>query len=291
MLTYDTDNLVERVKIRGVLPDDDNSVIIEHMGDVLQSYVAPLIKSLNQEYMVTYLDYTYTPSQTAYDIPSKAMANGLRDVMFVDSSGKEVAIPYLNPDILKSANYLFGFYFQGDQVIIRTGSGIASSNYPTLRMKYHRRPNMLVPTDECAQITVVAGNAVTVSSIPSTWTTASTFDIVKSTPNFTLRGEDLTITNIVGLTVTFSALPSTVIVGDWIGEAGTSPIAMIPLEAIPLMLEMTASEMLEMLGDPKYVTSEKNAVKLETKLTRIMAPRIDGSPKVLNSTDTIFDSF
>jgi hypothetical protein len=289
-LTYDTTALVEKAKIRAVLPDDDNDVIIEHMGDVLQSYIAPLIKSLNQEYMVTILDYPYVQSQSAYDIPTKAMANSLRDIMFVDQSGREISIPYLNPDILKQATFMFGYYFQGDQVIIRTGSGIPNFTYPTLRMKYHRRPNMLVPTDECAQITSVLGNVATVSSVPSTWTIATTVDIVKSMPNFTLRGEDLIITDITGINITFSSLPATVIAGDWISEAGTSPIAMIPLEALPLLMEMTASEMLEMLGDPKYKTSEANAAKLEAKLTRIMAPRVDGSVKTLSSFESIFDT-
>lgn len=291
-ISYATGTLVEKVKVRGSIPDSEDyfsdDQIIERMGDILQTIVAPLIKTLQQEHMVALYDQTYTSGTTAYNLPPRAMANSLRDLSFVDSSGNEINIPILNPDLLKRGyvrSQVYGYYFQADQVVIPS-TGI---QYPTLRMKYYRRPNMLVPEDECAEVSSVAGSIATCVSVPSAWTTGDTFDIIKSTPAFTARGEDLAISAINGFDITFSSIPTGVVAGDWVCLAGESPIPQLPVEAFPYLMQTTVSEILENIGDPKFTTAQANAKKLEDRLVKILTPRNDGTPRVLNDVSGIFD--
>lgn len=294
-VSYTVDTLVDKVRVKGAIPTADDYLtdaqIITTMTDVLQTYVAPLIKTQMQEHMVTVYDQDFDPTQTTYSIPSRGMASSLRDICFVDSSNNEINIPLLNPDILKGySTFLFspvmwGYYLQNNSVIMAPQGNTAMPNYPTLRMKYYRRPNALVAEASAGQITAIntTTGQVTLASAPTTWTTSTTFDIIKGTPEFETRGDDLAISNITGFVLTFSDLPTGVAVGDWVCVAGESTIPQIPVEAFNLLVQSTTAACLEFMGDPRWTASEAQANKYEKKLVAILAPRVDGTPQTIVS--------
>lgn len=303
---YVVDNLITSLMLRGLPPQSQNTFTQDGFTQVLseemQSNIVPLIDSVSEEFFVTYSDQAYVPSTTFYAIPYRAVGNKLRDIVWVDSTGLEIPIPRLRPEDIKmtvlGVRYQpapYGYFLKDDGVQLFLGSPSPTApSYPTIRMKYFRRPSILTLSTNCGQITAINGNQVTLSFVPTSWTTSNTFDIIKGTPNFVSRGDDLAITSIVGFVVTFSALPSTVTVGDWVALSNYSPIPQIPVEGHLLLAQYGACKVLEAMGDlqglsaaMQKINGSPDAPGMREQFLNIITPRVEGGPIKLVSRNSI----
>lgn len=302
-INYTADQLVEDVKALAILPNSqlllDPEEILRMMNFQMRASLVPLIDSAAEEFFVHYEDIDYDPSVSTYGIPTRAVGTKLRDVVFVDSAGNEVAIPRLRPEQIKTGyqygigyNFgMYGFFLKDQSIVLFIGNPSGTSSYPTLRLKYFRRPSDCVSVNDCGQITQIdtVAKQVTVDNAPPHWTSSLLFDFVKGSPHFTSKGDSLALTAIAGNTLTFAdALPDDLVVGDWVAEEGETPIPQVPYEAFPLLTQLTIVKTLEANRDTEGM---KNALatmeEMKTSFLQIISPRVDGSPVKLGGTDGI----
>ena len=302
-LNYTADQLVEDIKSLSILPDSQlllqTEEILRMMNFQMRASLVPLIDSAAEEFFVHDEDIDYDGTETVFNIPTRAVGTKLRDVVFVDSNGNEVGIPRLRPEQLKT-NYgygiglafgLYGFILKDQTVQLFIGSSQSAPSYPTLRLKFFRRPSDCVTVNDCGQITLIntATREVTVDAAPTDWSTDLLFDFVKGSPHFTSKGDSLAIDSIAGNTLTFTdELPDDLVVGDWIAEEGETPIPQVPYEAFPLLTQLTIIKTLEANRDTDGM---KNAMatleEMKKSFLQIITPRVDGSPIKLGGTDGI----
>jgi len=288
-IDYSVTSLLASVKVRSMNASNQNTFtdgdMIRIASEELQSVLIPFIESVKGEYWVQIEDQPYVPGQTKYTMPERATGTKLRDVCLVDGQGNEVLLNNINIEDMKSswayAPYQFGFYLQDNQVVLVLGNLIGSGNYRNVRMKYFRRPNTLINTDQAGKVLNIntLTNEVTLSFAPTTWTTATLFDCINSMPPFQSRVDNQTITGIAGFVLTFSVIPSGLTVGDWVSEANFSPIPQIPVEAHRLLEILTAARILQYSGDPSFTVFQAEANEAKKELIQVISPRVDGSPR------------
>lgn len=303
-IDYTTTGLVSSVKRRITLPDAQNlysaTELIAFMSDELSSTIEPLVHSVQQEYWVEKVDVPLVAGVTNYLIPVRGIINGLRLITLVDNNDRESMFPLLRPEWTASASTwlapyttatIGGFYMEDDHIVVFPDTLI---NNPTMsvRFRFERQPSSLCATTDAGQITVIAGNVVTLDNVPSTWTTSMLFDIIKGTPAFVSRGDDLTITNVnVGLSqVTFSALPSTVLVGDWVSLANTSPIPQIPYQLFPYLAQCVAVLCLQGLDDSELEVATKKLNIMKEDILKMLQPRDMGNVQTVVNRGGFFDT-
>lgn len=292
---YTVDNLLGSLKNRGLSPTSQNTFttdqFIQVLSEEMMTNLVPILDSVSEEYFVTNYDYAFDPSVSVYAIPPRAVAGKLRDVVFVDNNGLEIKIPRLRPELIKTMAFTFtvnpwGFYLRDNSVVLylSTNASATATAYPTLRLKYLRRPNILTSSANCGQILSINSNTVTLSAAGSTWTASDTFDIISNSPNFVSRGDDLAVTAINGFDVTFSALPSSAAVGDWVALANYAPIPQIPVEAHLILAQYGAAKVLEAMGDFEGMGAAlQKAETMKAQFLQLITPRVDGSPISLAS--------
>jgi hypothetical protein len=302
---YTTDSLLTMLRLLPLMPSVQalfsSADLVNIMDFEMSSKILPLIDNQAEEYFITREDIPYIQSERDYSLPVRATADKLRSVSFVDSNHNEIRIPRLRPeDIMSNVNStglainpaLWGFYLQHDRIILYLGSFTGSSNaYKFLRLRYVRMPNTLVQEAACGQITAISGNQVTVGNMPATFTTGVTYDIISNSPQlFVSQGDDLTITTIAGMNITFTALPSTVQIGDWVCLAMQSPIPQIPFKpGFQFLLQLSAAKCLEIHGDTQgYNIAMSQAADMKDFFISVITPRVDGNVIRLTTPNSLY---
>lgn len=296
-------SLVASVYRRALAPNAVGAIqpgdVITFLDEEMRSTIAPLVNAAQEEFWVTNIDQTLTTGVFNYTIPSRASFATWRDVVFVDSMGNELNLTMLSPEYLKLTYpaggnpplYVFGFILQNDQVILYPPNVGPPTQYK-LRMKIKRRPNYLTSTVNVGQITNINSNQVTLANADTTWTTSTLFDIIPNSPQFTSRGDSLTISALSvpaggPYTVTFTALPTGTSVGDWVCPQTMSPIPQIPYDMFPLLAQRGAIKILEALGDTQNLQiAERRYQDMAVDFARTVSPRIAGTPKKIVNRNT-----
>lgn len=287
---WTTDALLTSIKRRAQLAANAENLsdadILALADDETQSYLMPLLIGVNEEFAVTVTDITINVNQSEYDIPVRAIGRELRDVQYLTTQGAGnayIQLPRLEPEnspALLTGGIVAGYYFQGDKVVL-TPSPVYSS---TLRLKWFYRPNKLVPVSECATISSINGARTTItttSTIPSTFAPGVSLDVVNSRPGFATKVEDATATSgTTGTTIVLtSALPSSVVAGDYVCLAQEACVVQIPPDLYSLLAERVAFKCLEAVGDPKAEVQKKVADEMEEKIYRLISPRSKGGAR------------
>jgi hypothetical protein len=308
---YTTDSLLPMLRLLPLMPSVQalfsDSDLVSIMDFEMSSKILPLIDNQAEEYFIRIVDIPYSNTMTTFALPVRATADKLRSVSFRDNLGNEVRIPRLRPeDIMSNVNAtglainpaLWGFYLQDNLIILYLSSvNGGSSAFPFLRLRFVRMPNTLVQEAACAQITNVAGNVITVNNVPTTFLTNLTYDIVSNSPQmFVSKGDDLTVTSIVGNVITFTALPvipSTLPgpqIGDWVCLAMQSPIPQIPFKpGFQLLLQLSAAKCLEIHGDTQgFNVAMSQAADMKNYFISVITPRVDGNVIRLTTPNSLY---
>ena len=304
-IDYTTNGLISSIKRRITLPDAQNLYspddLIAFMGDELSSTIVPLVHSVQQEYWVTKVDVPLVINQTDYTIPIRGAANGLRLVTLLDTNGNEIDYPLLRPEMTASSynwlspfstSTLYGFYMEGDHIVMFPNS-VVTNPVNTVRFRIERQPSQLCAVNDAAQITGISGNVATVNNMPSSWTTDLLFDIQNGQPQFQPKGDDLVVTNIsVGLSeITFSALPTNAVIGDWITIQNTSVIPQIPYQMFPYLAQCVACKCLEGLADIEPLQAARTVQeRMKEDLLKLLQPRDMGNVQTVVNRGGLFDN-
>lgn len=292
--------LVQSVYRRTLAPNSANALqpadIIAFLDEEMRTTIIPLILAAQEEFYVQNYDQSVVLGQHNYTIPKRAAFATWRDIVFVDPNGNEINMTNLAPEYLKVTYpaggmpplYTYGFIMQNDHIILWPPQGSLPTNY-LLRMKVKRRPNNLTSVNDCGQITAIDMNTniVTLANTPSSWTTATTFDIIPNSPQFTSLQDDQDITAISGNDLTFSSLPTGMVVGDWVCPSLMSCVPQVPYDMFSLLAQRGVIKVLEALGDTQNLqVAERRYQDMAVDFARTVSPRVEGTPKKLVSRNT-----
>jgi hypothetical protein len=287
MASYTTSDFLTSVRNRGNIPTTTNTNNVNNTANLLriateelQSKLLPIIMSAREEFYVTHEDQAITANQRAYPIPSRALGMALRDVQVITGTSINSLPPIDSEQISTTGTGTpEGYYFEhGNLILYPTPSSTAS----TLRMRYFARPNTLAAITDCASIATIDTNtnSVTVSTIPASWTTGTVIDFIRALNPHNCVLTDQTIVSVVSTTITFSSLPTGLVVGDWIARAEYTPIPQVPREFQPVLAQMTVIKILEAQGDKDGVMiATKDLDKLIESGLSMIQPRNQGERK------------
>ncbi len=296
------DSIVNLIKLQAVIPNTatlfSQANVALLLDDAMRKRVIPLVKSLKEEYWVTTLATQVSATVNNYPIPYRAAGTALRDVSLQDNNGN---MPYLvryEPEDIKfplipynSPYFRLGYYLQGNSVILFPPQVSNYTAYQIL-MKYERRPSNLTLSTNCGQITSFnqGASTLTLSYVPSAWSTTTTIDIINNLPPFDSIADDVVITNINGLTLTItvptaysSTFWTSVAANYWASVSMTSPIPQIPYEAFPYLAALGKKQLLSGVGDTNMLKEcDDDIADAKLLITSLLTPRVEGTPKILS---------
>jgi hypothetical protein len=296
---YLVDGLITSVRTKYIQPNSQNlfqdTDVVLFLDECLRDTVLPLIMSTEETYFVTYYDQTVTGA-ASYTIPQRGAAGGLMDVVFVNANGTEMQLTLLSETQIAASTmfgaslplYTFGYFVKNDQVFLYPQQCQMATAY-TLRMKFFRRPNNLTLASNCGKITAINGSIVTLDVVDSTWTTATTFDVIQNFPQFQSISDGQTITLISNLNITLSSVPTGLAVGMYLCPTGMSCIPQIPYEAFSFLVQCAIERLAESLGDTQNAQiASKRAEKLGASLIKMIEPRVSkGAKKIINRNNGV----
>lgn len=282
-MAFDATHLVNQVTLKGSLPDGrfTDQEILDLAYDCLLSEIVPMVLEAREDFLVTYKDLTVTANQAEYEIPTRALNGVLREVKIIQG-GDVIDLERRDLEEIEStaSGTPDSFYICGNSVCLYP---TPSATQGTLRMYYFIRPSRLVSVAECARITAVNGNSVSVT-IPTGWTTSNTFDLVRGKAHFDILDHDLTATSVAGGTITFSGtLPSNLTVGDYVTLAEETCFPYLPPEGHVALVQCAVAAALESIGDPASQLSAQKADMLKKTFQSVLKTRVQGEAKRLGT--------
>jgi hypothetical protein len=296
-MAYTYTELLDDIKTIGAIPTSQNTYtaarILSATNRVLRSRILPIMSKCRENYYSYDVD-TSVNSSGQYNIPSRAMGGKIQNLALINST-ERLDLSWLSEEELSDTSESPygspGVYVKRNSVYLVPAQ---DHGYSTFRMSIYLRPCEVVAQSSAAQITAIntGTNTLTFTSgtIPTSWTTSNTFELVQQNPHFDTLGYDLAISSITTTTMVFSATLNTrLAVGDWVGLTGQSPIIQIPLEAQPLLAQLVSNELTRnSTNKAAYKLGVENAKDLEKELMHLLTPRIDKEGKKLVSRNGIF---
>ncbi len=289
-MAYTTSDLITDIKLRAFVPTSQNSFTEADfllMADAeMQTVILPLVQSLRADYYVTHTDRTIAAGQGAYDMPVRAVGMGLKDVHIVDASGVITNLAQIDQSDARTTQTgePEAFYIRQNQVYLYP---TPSSSSGTLRLYFSLRPGKLVLPSAAGTISsiVTASNEVTLSSIPSSWTSTLTYDLIRQDGGGEPLVIDLAASGVTSTTITFaSALPSSPVAlrtSDYVALAGQSPLPQMPAELRPVLAQAVAARIRASMRLPG-ADDAKAILKDEVEAAKILlTPRVQNERKVI----------
>jgi hypothetical protein len=257
---------------------DDSQLLL--MGDeASQAYVVPLLLSLRQEYFVTIYNQTVLSGVATYPIPPRSIGRTLRELKYVMTGARKQNLAQIaieDTQLWPNDGTVSGYHFMGDKIVL---VGIPNVTTSTLEIWYYLQPSKLVKLSETARVVSVAGDVVTVDTVPVTFAAGVVADFVQGISGNSTIAMDAAITSVAGTQVTFGVgvVPLDLIAGDFITLAGQTPVVQIPTEGVPYFTTKTCIRILNAIGDFDGMAALENlATQQEKSLKLITEPRNSG---------------
>jgi len=289
-MTTTADSLVDRVKTTVTMPNNQvlltDARILDLMNEEIDSELVPIISSVNQNFFVALEEEALTKDQEAYSIPYRSIGRSLRDLKITDGNSVRnmSEIPLEDAHLFRSQSLPQSFYFQGDKIIV-----VPAPNATNLSLQkfYLLKPNNLVLLSSAGKVTGISGSVITLDSVPSTFVTNATIDMIYGSQGNSLKAMDIAISGVSGNQVTVGSVPSApdaLAVGDYLALSCETPVLQLPDEIVPLLVFRTAKRCLEALGDYEGSTAlEKEILRKKKQFEKLIAPRSEGSSiKIMN---------
>lgn len=260
-------------------------------NSTMLSKMLPLVDEVQEDYYSYDVD-TALNATGIYDLHTRAVGGKIIDASLINGSDQYGLTRYYQHEIsnFQAPQGDYGFYLKRNQIILLPTT---PSGWTSLRQTILLRPETFVAQEDAAQITAIntGTGVITCSTVPSTWTTANTFDMVQQKAHFDTLSIDLPISAITTgssgtLTFSPSSLSSRLAVGDWIGLAGESTVIQLPVELLPLLAQECANFVLKSQGDAKNLEHGMGAAKeMREGLVGLITPRVQKEgKKIVNRT-------
>lgn len=296
---YTTTEMVESLIKRGLIPTSDKTFttadFIRFMDEELRNFIVPQIMQVRENYFLETYDQTLVANQSRYNINTRAIGMKMKRLFWFNQNDQPEAKIYQTDieRLLELPWQTFGpnpeyFYFSNNYIELIPTPQQGVQGY--IRQYFFQRPNRLIQTSECGQITQISGNDVTINSVPTTFNQNEEYDFVKGTPGFQNLAIDKTPTGVSGATFTFASgdVPTDLALGDYLCLAQESPIAQIPLEAFPLLSQQGLYVTLQALNDTAGAEKAKaQRDELLTQTIRLVGIRSEDDEKTIVSSGNI----
>jgi hypothetical protein len=286
--------LLDDIKVRGMIPTSQNTFtearLLRLANATLKTKIVSLVDKVREGYYSYDVDTTLNATGV-YNIHGRAVGGKLLNAAIIQGDEKKELTRYYEESIVNfnTPNGSDGFFLKRSQVVLvpKVPSG------DTFRQTILLRPLQIVAQTDAAQITNIntGTGVVTCSLVPSSWTTANTFDLCMAEPHFDTLSIDLDISAVTTgasgtLTFTPADLPSRLAVGDWIGLAGQSTVVQCPDELLPLLAQEVANVALKSQSDLTAYKLGVEAVKeMKDDIMTLISPRVENEgKKIVNRT-------
>ncbi len=244
-----SDELLTAVRDSATLPTWDEGAdarLLRLLNREQGLWLTKLLTSCREEYRTTTLDITVVDGQLRYDIPTRAIASGIKMLQSVNNSDiwlltelRPSDIPWLYQQWVSPARQ---FYLERNQIVFYSQPPTG-----TLRVFYPMRLGTLVLVASARTISAKASTTFTLSSTIA----SGTYDFIDANPQFDTLAQDQAVT-VSSTTGTISAgVPSRVVNGCYMAAAGTTPVCQAPLELHSLLALRVAYVTLQAKGDPQ----------------------------------------
>lgn len=269
--------------------------IINALDLVMLDEMMPTLVRVQEEYLIRTELSTTTANQEFVDIPSRAVANAIRDIWFSDTDqGERRTVPRINRELrpgfsVDSSDYPVGFYIEGDHIVLVP----KSNGGKQMHISYMLRPGQLVKSTGYRKVSALVGtNGVTLdATVPSGWSTSSLFDVHSPKSGAETRLFSKAAGTVSGTGITFSAnIDGTVDntfaveVGDYVVLEETAAVPGLPRELHPVLAQAAACRLLESDGDATALDIARQTLGRQLKSFLTLAEtRVDGKPhKIVN---------
>lgn len=289
-MAYTSENLVSAILRKSFAPSSqrtyESTDLLSAADELTETKLVPRISKVREEYFVTSVDVPILISKNTYDIHVRAAGLVVREIWYVDPSGAVTPdFPRLEPEEITStaSGTPTGFYLKGNQIILDKVP--LSTTGAQLRIFFMLTPSRLVLSTSAGVVSAINSNIVTVSSIPAAWATGNVFDLIRQDGGHEPIAIDYTSTLVNSNNITFSSVPDTLRVGDYVALAGETPVVQLPGVFRHALAQGVAAEI---LGDMSMPGADRAEKKFETIMTDSLAfvtPRVLGEDRQTIATN------
>lgn len=298
------DDIVVGAKSRAIFVTNQNTLtdtnIYQFLNDIVRLDVTSQIDRTAQEFFVIKNFIPLVSGVSNYQIPYRSMGRQLREIQWYDSTQNQYRqMPMIKLEdanlygTFGSSSYCYGYYLQGDQIVLVPPNPQNVPNSYFLACWYKMIPSQPVEADTACKVTGVdpLTGIVTCTQVPSTYTPGVLIDFIRGYAGCSLITFDVPVLSATTTSLTFdiTTLPSELAIGDWISLAQTSPVLnMIPDEASSLIQCKLAQVILNAIGDEVGAKALNGLIAMQQdSLLRMVSPRVDGEPQIIISRNNL----
>ncbi len=295
MALFDCDELLGKLKIRGMIPVASGSwtdaYLLGAASDEAETWLMPMMIRAKGEYLVKTQDIPFVAAQSDYRFNSRVAA--IREVSRVMADGTEVPLEELSPPqmtglgVIPSRAGVPMFYKFKEGVI--TLFPVPGQTGDSLRVKYHYRLNRMALAADTCTITSISGGTIGVTAVPTAMGSGAgvKIDFIRSTPIFDVVAFDVVPASFsasaTSLVFSASDVPADLVVGDRVALARYTPFPNMPPELHVCAALRAAASAIKSKGDKDLAKSlvEEAIGKEASLLTGILEPRNRGGVRRL----------
>lgn len=266
-LTYTSEDLLTSIRNSGMIPNtgatgSEDADLLRHASEGIWSYIVAGVAQLREQYYYKREREALVSGQQTYRIPKRALWNKLTNVWHVLNSQRVPLREIPKREIqrygrIAGAGAPAGYTIDGNY--LRPVPDESPSYTGFWEWCYYVRPGNLVKSAEYRRVVVVSSPSVTLdSAVPSSWTTANTFDIHSPESGCDYRAISLSASLVSGTGITFSeeidgsVFGSHVVeVGDYVCLENTVAVPGVPPELQPQVARLAAMHWAEATGNRK----------------------------------------
>jgi hypothetical protein len=297
-LTYLGNDLLESIRNIAMVgktgaTGSKDADLLRHASEGIREYLVAEIAALREEYYVVREREALVSGTSIYRIPSRAMWDKLTNLWVVrgGATGDRHKVNPLDKAELdkyndSGADFPRGYVVDGNW--IRMIPDTSSAYTGDLEWVYMIRSGDIVLATEARQITAVtpATKQVTVAAIPSSWSSASIFDVHSAYGGADYKMWGQTVSAASGTNITFTnEIDGSVFgtkelaVGDWVCLENESALPGVPRELYPIVARIAAMHWAEAIGNDKKFRAHAEVVKAYMKQNlRTMEVRVEEKP-------------
>jgi hypothetical protein len=302
--------LLKSIKSRMMLPEANSTFsdddLIAFANEEILIGLVPSILQMKDDYLTAKAIVPINSPQVKYSLPERSLGNKLRDMSYSSDGINEYEMTQINSDekysgigMTTNTGYMRQFYMQGDSIVLYPDINSTVAGF--LYFYYYMRPNSLVKD---AAVAVISGinrttGDITVSNLPSTYTSAATFDFVKRNSPHSIMSNtkgtaaiDIVVTNVQNsakiITVAdVKDIPYDLKAGDYISLAGESCVPNVPTELHSVLAQRVACRVLEAIGDSAGLANANNKLQeMEGKTGILLDSRVEGAVHKIRNRGT-----
>ena len=285
MVTFTTTDLITSILRTAHVPQGNDTFGASDLLSIadmqMRTLIAPKISSCRENYWLTTQDQVVDNDRNEYPLPSKALGSAIVDAK-VRSGTNLIHLSRIEVSELYSTQFTTRpayCYLIRDFILELYPQSLSG----TLVMWYFRIPSKLTAVENCAQISAISGDTVTVTSVPSTFASLQELDVVSQQPGFNVLIKDSSPVSIAGSDITFDDVPETVAVGDYVCLSGQSCVVQCPLEWIEVLVQACAVKIYEIQGyEPKHALAQKVLDGMVERVMGLVSPRTIENAKLIS---------